>query len=846
MASSLSPLEEDLLCPVCICIFTDPVVLSCGHSFCRTCLQRSWTEASGRLCPLCRRRSSKDRPPSDLALRNACETYQQQKRSRDSGSQGLLCSLHFEKLSLFCVDDQMLVCGQCVSQDHQSHSFCSVSKAAGLHKEKIQSRLTELKKKLQVFRRVKVISDQQAVHIKSQAQNTERQIKEEFETLHQFLREQEEARIAALRQEEKEKSQRMKRKTEELNGQIKDISARIVESEEKLKDDALFLQDIQRMYDRAQDTRPDPELDSGSLIDVAKHLGNLRFRVLWRMKELCPYSPVILDPNTANSSLSLSADLSSVSHFAENPHLPENPERMSVYTGVLGSEGFSSGTHIWEVEWISFPTCRRSEIRSYFIRSSFISFSFSSCSAVMASLQQDLSCPVCLEIFTDPVVLSCGHSFCRTCLQQSWTKNSGRECPVCRRRSSKDRPPPDLALRNACESYQQQKRSRDSGSQALLCSLHFEKLSLFCVEDQKLVCGQCVSQDHQSHSFCSVSKAAGLHKEKIQTRLSELEKKLQIFRRVQAAAHIKSQAQNTEKQIKEEFEKLHQFLREEEQTRIAALRQEEKEKSQRMKRKTEELDGQMKDISARIAELEEKLKDDALVLQDINKACERAQYTGPDPKLDSGALIDVARHLGNLRFRVWERMKDLCPYSPVILDPNTANSSLSLSVDLSSVSHSAGNPHLPDNPERMSEYSGVLGSEGFSSGSHSWEVEVGDCENWIVGVAEESVSRKEYCVAAPENGFCSLGRTEDIIYAGTSIESVDKVVNAPTIKTIRVTLNWETGQVIFFSKDENKVLHTFICRFTKKMYPYFYNNSTNSVNSMKILSLPSKVTVRID
>ncbi|KAL6482051.1 hypothetical protein MHYP_G00101310 [Metynnis hypsauchen] len=419
----------------------------------------------------------------------------------------------------------------------------------------------------------------------------------------------------------------------------------------------------------------------------------------------------------------------------------------------------------------------------------------------LSPLEQDLLCPVCLCIFSDPVLLSCGHSFCRTCLQQSWTKSSERMCPVCRRRSSKDHPPPDLALRNACETYKQQKRSRDSGSEGLLCSLHSEKLSLFCVDDQKLVCGQCVSQNHQTHNFCSVSKAAGPHKEKIQTHLTELEQKLQIVQKVkdisdQQAAHIKSQAQNTERQIKNEFLRLHTFLRKEEEARIADLRKEEVEKSQRMKKKIEELDDQIKDISARIVESKEKLKDDALFLQDVQRIYGRVQNTGPNPKLDSGALIDVAKYLGNLRYRVLKRMKDLCPYFPVILDPNTANSSLSLSADLSSVSHSDENPQLPDNPERMSAYNGVLGSEGFSSGTHSWEVEVGDGEDWVIGVAEETVSRKEDCVAAPENGFCCIWRRENIISAGTSIKSREEVAKAQTIKKIRVTVNWESVPVI--------------------------------------------------
>ncbi|ROI48965.1 Nuclear factor 7, ovary [Anabarilius grahami] len=99
----------------------------------------------------------------------------------------------------------------------------------------------------------------------------------------------------------------------------------------------------------------------------------------------------------------------------------------------------------------------------------------------MASLHvssEELSCPVCCEIFKSPVLLSCSHSFCEECLQQFWRTTKTQECPVCKRRSSKDHPPYNLVLKNMCESFLKERNESCSSESEEICSLYSEKLKL--------------------------------------------------------------------------------------------------------------------------------------------------------------------------------------------------------------------------------------------------------------------------------------------------------------------------------------------------------------------------------
>ncbi|MEQ2293301.1 hypothetical protein AMECASPLE_031916 [Ameca splendens] len=115
----------------------------------------------------------------------------------------------------------------------------------------------------------------------------------------------------------------------------------------------------------------------------------------------------------------------------------------------------------------------------------------------IALFESFLSCHVCSETFRDPVSLSCNHSFYSSYLQKFWEQTENKNCPICKRRSSKDFPPVMLTLKELADGFTVGQKSGSSetekGEEQLMvvCSKHQEDPKLFCEDEQRALCPVC-------------------------------------------------------------------------------------------------------------------------------------------------------------------------------------------------------------------------------------------------------------------------------------------------------------------------------------------------------------------
>ncbi|XP_072000843.1 E3 ubiquitin-protein ligase TRIM39-like [Engystomops pustulosus] len=206
-------LVDELLCSICLSIYTDPVTLKCGHNFCRVCivLHLNTQDGSGVYsCPECRATSWK-RPAlqRNITLRNVVERVRsteptQEKftgvcctycihspvpavksclhceaslcddhlRVHSKGPGHILldpstslenrkCSVHQKILEYYCTEDAACICVTCrLDGEHRGHHVETLDEASEKKKKKLRDVLQKLTIKTQVTHIITTIKEE--------------------------------------------------------------------------------------------------------------------------------------------------------------------------------------------------------------------------------------------------------------------------------------------------------------------------------------------------------------------------------------------------------------------------------------------------------------------------------------------------------------------------------------------------------------------------------------------------------------------------------------------------------------------------------------------------------------
>ncbi|XP_040202416.1 E3 ubiquitin/ISG15 ligase TRIM25-like isoform X2 [Rana temporaria] len=487
-------------------------------------------------------------------------------------------------------------------------------------------------------------------------------------------------------------------------------------------------------------------------------------------------------------------------------------------------------------------------------------------------LRQELNCSICLDVYRDPVTLSCGHSFCLGCIHHpigNHNRSRAYTCPQCRQPSKSplkknivlsrlaerfhsgqpeegrkvifciycDFPVPAMKSCQQCETSlcaDHLRKHNETVEHTLLpptaelrkrrCSVHGKILEYFCTEDSVCVCASCrldgEHRGHQAESLEEVSKKKLRPLlEKVTLEREKIEKKVQSLQEHRIKAQevaTKATQRATAKlgNIKRQLEDLEKMVPDEISRWEMQIKQTVSDLNQQLETKKD-------DLSRKISHLEglHDLADPIAVYQELDKdLCDTEEALPDDPEFPDLHEDLISSSLHKLSDIVTSAKMWIQKPADVILDVCTVANNLWISDDLKSVFRSDTELPYPKTPERLQNCE-VLSLSSFSSWRHYWEVDTSKSDSWKVGMCYPSINRKTRIsmIGRDDDSWC-LRRCNDnytMMYDGERILLSHKASS----HKFRIYLDYEVGQLSFFEVgDPMRHLHTFKATFSEPLH----------------------------
>ncbi|XP_030211475.1 E3 ubiquitin-protein ligase TRIM39-like [Gadus morhua] len=369
-----------------------------------------------------------------------------------------------------------------------------------------------------------------------------------------------------------------------------------------------------------------------------------------------------------------------------------------------------------------------------------------------------------------------------------------------------------------------------------MCKKHDRLLELFCQTEQVCVCLFCRVKDHRSHPVVRLTeeyevKMAQLGKieaevqQMIQERLNNIQEIKETVNRSKADAdreiadgvHVLTALKRCIEKCQDD---LNQMVKEK-------LKSTEKQAEDLIK----ELEQEIEDLTNRRSEVKQlsHTEDHLHFLQAFRS------LKDPPPTRDWTTVevrppsyvgtfrrsLDQLEETLNMEMKKLrdDELKRVQQYEvDVTLDPDAAHPELILSEDGKQVHDGGVAKALPDNPKRFTKKILVLTRQSFSSGRFYFEVQVKDKTAWWLGVARESIDRKDRIIVTPENGYLALFSYKDWL-----LFRDDPSVRLPLraeLQKVGVFVDYDEGLVSFYDVEARVHIYSATgCSFTEPLYP---------------------------
>uniref|UniRef100_A0A3P9JGN2 Bloodthirsty-related gene family, member 1 n=1 Tax=Oryzias latipes TaxID=8090 RepID=A0A3P9JGN2_ORYLA len=433
-------------------------------------------------------------------------------------------------------------------------------------------------------------------------------------------------------------------------------------------------------------------------------------------------------------------------------------------------------------------------------------------------------CSICLDVFTNPSSIPCGHTFCMSCITRYWDQCEVWKCPLCKKSFPK-RPilHVNRTLREITEQFKSMRGGVPVGNGK---------------EDQTLRKGHRGGSGHLMEEL--KKKMHKKHHDKHKIKGSEQEIQEMIRERTRKIEEIKMSM--TEMAVEREtassvcmFTMLTSAIERSQAELIEVMEISRRAAEQQADSMIKQLEREIEELQIRDRALGELAQSDdhlhcVKTFQTLSSPPPSKDWSGVSLNCDLGTSA-VYRTLATMVKKFQEELQKVTESGPedCELSCSTINHQDAVLVHFSkggfqpqaSLQVWCGDrhQHAADNPERFDRVVCVLGQQSISSGKHYWEVEVGGKTDWDLGVARQSISRKGKINYTPQNGFWFLS-LRDNKYAFRTEPSIDVNLNLRPHK-IGIFVDYEKGQVSFYNVDAKVHIYTFNDNFTENIYPFF-------------------------